>query len=259
MKKSILILLVLFVCAIQTTTAYEYFTIYFNDGTKSEAFYATDVDSICYSKLSLDNIAYDDWQVQEIYTCDSVYRYPLAQIDSLSFKDVNEDVVKSDIEKISDTVIPLYMQSSSLSEISAYLPIIRQTDGVEDAWTDNQSLFIKIRDWGTISFIYPLRRTATKSDIIKSRQLSQQLRRSIQDYNSNDAQNICIVNQMYNARQFDYDTKLKDSLERHCQLWGLDTKRVDVPTRDFYKNEMFDYDIVFLDTHGFPKFRSTLI
>lgn len=93
MKKSILTLLVLFVCAIQTTTAYEYFTIYFSDGTKSKAFYASVVDSICYSKIGLDSIAYDDWQVQEIYTIDSVYRYPLAQIDSLSFKDV--DVNKS--------------------------------------------------------------------------------------------------------------------------------------------------------------------
>lgn len=84
------------VCTIQAM-AYEYFTIYFSDGTKSEAFYATDVDSICYSKLSLDGIAFDEWQVQEIYTCDSVYRYPLAQIDSLSFKDVDENKVAEDI------------------------------------------------------------------------------------------------------------------------------------------------------------------
>jgi len=250
MKKSVFTLLALLACTIYPVRAYEYFTIYFSDGTKSEAFYATDVDSLCYSKLSLDSIAYDDWQVQEIYACDSVYRYPLAQIDSLSFKYVDESVVKQDIEKISDAIMPLYLQSSSISEIVNLLPTISNTDGVEDAWTDSQSLFVKIRDWGTLTFLYPPRRSSSPNDIFMARQTSQPLKRSIQD-NNNDAKSICIVNQMSNARQFDYDTELKDSLEKHCKLWGLNTKRVNVPTRDFYKNDMFEYDIVFLDTHGY--------
>ena len=69
MKKTVITLLALLVCSILPLHAYEYFTIYFSDGSKSEAFYATDVDSICYSKIGLDSIEYADWQVQEIYTC----------------------------------------------------------------------------------------------------------------------------------------------------------------------------------------------
>ena len=135
MKKTVFTLLIFMVCTIQAM-AYEYFTIYFNDGTKSEAFYATDVDSICYSKLSLDGIAFDEWQVQEIYTVDSVYRYPLAQIDSLSFKDVDVNRVAETLDRTSSTVVPLFSQSKSISELSQSLPTIRNIEGVVDAWID---------------------------------------------------------------------------------------------------------------------------
>ena len=251
MKKLIYILLALLLCTCLPVQAYEYFTIHFKDGTTSEAFYATDVESISYSKQDLDGMEHADWQVQEIQTTDSLYRIPLTDIAYLDFKDVDETVVKQDIERISDAVIPLYMQSSSISEIINFLPTISNTDGVEDVWTDNQTLFVKIRDWGTLTFLYPPRRTSSPNETFMARQKRQPLKRSIQDNNNNDARSLCIVNQMYNARQFDYDTELKDSLEKHCILWGLNTKRINVPTRDFYKNDIFDYDIVFLDTHGF--------
>ena len=117
MKKSVFTLLALLACAIYPVKAYEYFTIYFSDGTKSEAFYATDVDSICYSKISLDSIAYDEWQVQEIYTCDSVYRYPIAQIDSLSFKDVDINKVAKDIANVMVKVDSIINQEENLEVI----------------------------------------------------------------------------------------------------------------------------------------------
>ena len=155
MKKHIFTLLALLACTIYPVRAYEYFTIYFSDGTKSEPFYATDVDSICYSKLSIDSIAYDIWQVQEIYTCDSVYRYPLAQIDSLSFKVVDVSNVARDIAKASASIVPLFSKCNSIKELSEYLQAIKEHKEVEDAWTDNQTLFVKIRDWGTMTFSYP--------------------------------------------------------------------------------------------------------
>ena len=245
MKKTIIVLLVLLVCAIQTSTAYEYFTIYFSDGTKSEAFYATDVDSICYSKLSLDGIEYPDWQVQEIYICDSVYRYPLAQIDSLSFKDVDENKVAEDIANISAIITPIYSKCCSTVEISQYLPTILNIIGVEEAWTDNQSLFVKVRNWGTMSFSYP---PAEEFEDDSFPQLSRMANTRTTQYSSN--YKACIINQMYNDQGRVRPKNAASKLSNKFKDMGIECKAENHPLAHFFHNEIFDYDLVFLMTHG---------
>ena len=262
MKKSILTLLILFICAIQSTTAYEYFTIYFSDGTKSEAFYATDVDSICYSKLSLDSIAYDDWQVQEIYTCDSVYRYPLAQIDSLSFKDVNEDVVSHDIALVSEAIMPMFHDCHSALQLGEHLSAIQSIDGVEDAYISNQTLFVKIRDWGYLSFIYPIDDSNIDGEYDFAA-LSRNIKRNRRSNETNEHQHTealkaCFVNQQY----CDENRKFLQTIgEQFCVSFasmGIDTITINMPYPEFFKNDMFNYDILFIKTHGDYEKKSNL-
>ncbi len=66
----------------------EAFYIYRNDGGFN-AFFREEVDSIVYSNYDNDSIYYDDVVSQVIYTTDSIYRIPLAAIDSVAFG-VNE-------------------------------------------------------------------------------------------------------------------------------------------------------------------------
>ena len=58
--------------------------IYRNDG-EFNAFLKADVDSIAQSHYDADSILHADWQMQVVYTEDSIYRIPLAAIDSISF------------------------------------------------------------------------------------------------------------------------------------------------------------------------------
>lgn len=58
--------------------------IYRNDG-EFTAFLKSDIDSIRYSRVDLDSVYCEDWAVQEIFTKDSLYRIPIASIDSISF------------------------------------------------------------------------------------------------------------------------------------------------------------------------------
>ena len=252
MKKSILTLLVLFVCAIQTTTAYEYFTIYFNDGTKSEAFYATDVDSICYSKLSLDSITYDDWQVQEIYTCDSVYRYPLAQIDSLSFKDVDENKVAENIANTCIKIRNLLNDDVTIEALSNNLSIIQNFEGIENAWIDNQTLFIKIQDYGIVPFLFPAQHYVTESRRLQTSYKSRA--NTIEDINQHipiEAQRACIANQTVNDEQafFDRPRNNAATLKSEFESIGIECKLID-PTPEFFSKDIFDFDLVFIITHG---------
>ena len=245
MKKTVLTLLVFMVCTIQTM-AYEYFTIYFSDGTKSEAFYATDVDSICYSKLSLDNIAFDDWQVQEIYTCDSVYRYPLAQIDSLSFKDVDENQVAEDIARVMEKT-DLILTDDNL-EYS--LPEIQKIEGVEDVSLGKDRLSIKIRDWGHVYYYYP-----PKDDSVfnSSSYESVMSRKKASSPGSQSPLRACIVNQiaMNQDNDVNYLKGISENVTSALNMVGVVPTYIPIPEPSFFSNDIFDYDIAFIMTHGF--------
>lgn len=60
------------------------FYIYRNDG-QFNAFFRDEVDSIAYSYYDADSVYYNDIVTQVIYTPDSIYRIPLAAIDSVGF------------------------------------------------------------------------------------------------------------------------------------------------------------------------------
>ncbi len=265
MKKTIFTLIIFLACTIQTTMAYEYFKVYFNNGTKSEAFYATDVDSICYSKIGLDSIVYDDWQVQEIYTLDSVYRYPLAQIDSLSFKDVGINQVAEDIDRVNGVIVPMFLQCESIGSISQHLSTICNTEGVERAWTDNQTLFVKIRDYGTISFFYPPMPFSFDEESSASRIKIAHTRSSEQTTNYTqyvnignahttiDVHNACIYYQLENneAAIRNNAKTLSIRLNDYFKDMGISSQRITNAGPDFFVKDIFEYDVIFIITHGF--------
>ena len=62
----------------------EAFYIYRNDG-QFNAFFRDEVDSIAYSNFDADSVFYDEVVMQVIYTQDSIYRIPLAVVDSVAF------------------------------------------------------------------------------------------------------------------------------------------------------------------------------
>ena len=58
--------------------------VYRNDGSIN-AFLKSDIDSMVCSQIDLDSLMHSDYVVQEIWTADSIYRIPLAVIDSICF------------------------------------------------------------------------------------------------------------------------------------------------------------------------------
>ena len=77
----------------QRLQAQEAFYIYRNDGDFNGFFY-DEVKSMGYSKFDLDGIEHDVYVVQEIELEDTIYRIPLAAIDSVGF--VQPDIILND-------------------------------------------------------------------------------------------------------------------------------------------------------------------
>lgn len=91
--------------------------IYRNDG-EFNAFLKADVDSVVYSYYDVDSIYHKDCQMQVVYTPDSIYKIPLAVIDSVSFKAPKieyQQSVKHFSDDFLDYVIAINDKSITLS------------------------------------------------------------------------------------------------------------------------------------------------
>lgn len=100
MKKILLIITLLFFVVAGAMAQNNAIYVYRNDG-EFNAFLKSDVDSMRYSYLDADSIFHNDWQMQEVFTADSIYRIPLAAIDSISFV-TPEPIYKKDVRVITD-------------------------------------------------------------------------------------------------------------------------------------------------------------
>lgn len=101
MKKLHLIsLLVTVALSSLAQTVGEAFYIYRNDGDFN-AFFRDEIDSISYSNYDADSIYFDEAVMQIVYTQDSIYRIPLAAIDSVAFN-VNDIVISQDYIPINE-------------------------------------------------------------------------------------------------------------------------------------------------------------
>lgn len=86
MKRHTLIYLFLcltIVCAF-AAQAQRSFRFHKSDGNMQSFFYSA-LDSITFSNIDLDGVSHDAVVVQEFHTPDSIYRIPLAEIDSVAF------------------------------------------------------------------------------------------------------------------------------------------------------------------------------
>lgn len=72
--------------AMENATPAEQFFIVYHNGGQISPFLDADVDSIGFSRFDADSVEHKDWYSQVVYTPDSAYIFPLAQIDSVGFQ-----------------------------------------------------------------------------------------------------------------------------------------------------------------------------
>lgn len=126
MKKILLLLTLLFSVVAGAMAQNNAIYVYRNDG-EFNAFLKSDVDSMRYSHLDADSVYHNDWQMQEVFTADSVYRIPVAAIDSVSFV-TPEPEYQKEVMRMDDTWINYVVNigedyiTFSDSTPSAFLP-----------------------------------------------------------------------------------------------------------------------------------------
>ena len=105
-------LALLTVLPIQAQNVGDAIYIYRNDGDFN-AFYREEIDSMAYSYYDADSVRYEEIVTQLIYTADSLYRIPIAAIDSVSF------------------VEPVNEYQPNVVKIDALIPYVESVDGLK--------------------------------------------------------------------------------------------------------------------------------
>ena len=253
--KSILALLLTFMAL--PMMGQDYLKIYFKDG-HTERHYMKLVQSISATKYDLEGNLHDDYQMQQIVMPDTTYSYYIDDIDSVSFRKVDEEQVKKNVESVANSINPIFEQCYTIEEMEAHLNQIKDIDGVEDVWRAGDDIVVQIRDWHKVYFTFPIVPQTTKAQLIKTARAinTRPIMHKAPLKSDGTLIKVAIAFQMNGDSRFSDAKELDLELKNHFKQMGFDAHFIpdeetgEVLDIDFYERRMFEYDIVFIDTHG---------
>ena len=248
------------IAAAQSLYAWDYLTVYRNDGEEPLELFLADVDSMVCSKIGTDSLLYADWQVQEIWAPDTTYRIPLASIDSIRIKTVDPEEANRNLVEASKGVSKIFLQTENISELASHLDEIRNMETVEKAWVNGTSLLVKVKDWGIISFSFPIY-YETSSEKENAKSVHKDMKKAAINpsdihsplYYDQSLYDICIVNQAINDENrsnVGRDANQMSSNFFHCGFDSMTRVSGQGFNLNFLKNDIYDYDIILMATHG---------
>ena len=157
------------------------------------------------------------------------------------------------VANAANIISDIYADCNSIGELSEFEDEIRNIRYVEDVRFSNTTMFVDFKDFGTIMYsFYP------KMESIDTEELEEAIRqytvtRAEDPFHPfSDLETAVIVNQL-SKNEGDFGQSVKEVAEitgKILSSCGIKCTPQNTPSMAFYKNEMFEYDIVFLITHG---------
>ena len=242
----------------------DYMNVYFKNGDFRK-FYLKNVTEITTSKLDADGVKHADYDYQHVTTIYDKYVYSLEEVDSITFTKINEELAKQNFVAAMPTVFSTISSSNTIEEIEKKIDIIKNTEGVADAWSDGHQLFVAIAQDEVYSFHINHDENVNSDGYVKAinqvKAMLPQLKTAIKKDGSQ--LKVVIANQAHkdeNRYLWLWDSYL-EPLKKKMESCDIRVDYVDEPTVDFFydhcKNpdtadhlNLYDYDVIFLLTHG---------
>ena len=163
--------------------------------------------------------------------------------------------IGQNVERVTKVAGEVLLQCKSPADAKDILDEIRTLDAVEKVWADNQAVFVKIRNFGTIPYIFPLKDKNLNPDGFKTevKQVTQSRAKELEsDLHSHiDLKKVCIVNQQYKDENREFVNGIVGYTNYILDKANFkDIKINNSPSIDFFRNDIFGYDIIFVITHG---------
>lgn len=253
--KSICLVALIFVSL--PMVAGDYLTIHFKDG-HTERHFMHLVENIGVTKYDLEGNLHSDYQMQQIVMADTTYSYYLSDIESMSFKKVDDDEVQENATKVANTIEPIFSQCESIEDLERHLDEIKNIEGVENVYSTGTDIVVQVKDWYNIVYNYFLRQEEPL-EIHNAKELASRLKKKANTVNSSNSTSpkVAIAFQQVDdlSQQWGLDLiiDLKENFERKgfsVTVIADEEKGDEKLDADFYLTRMFDYDMVLLITHG---------
>lgn len=226
-----------------------YLKIYFKDG-HTERHFMHLVNNISMSKYDLEGNLHSDYQLQQIVMPDTTYSYYLADIDSMTFRKVDEEQIINNATSALSTIWALLNDCENVRDLFKYAEVIKKDPGIESVDFFENTIVVRIKDWKNIYFIDTPKIISPL--LSKSDEMSPLLAKGIKlnDIGINQSVRVAIVNQNTKNEERAWQTDYWENLQREFIELGYDADYIPLPGLDFFSKEIFDYDIVMLTTHG---------
>jgi len=165
----------------------------------------------------------------------------------------DQQTVSEIVERISSTTEDYFSKCSSVSQLQSYISEIKGLKGVDDAYISENALFIDIKGWGKVAFLYPEQYDISLSGGNKIQATNDKTTIQTKSSNYEDGHySVCIANQSFRneMESFLHANNNAFAVFSVLELCGIHCDVVH-PTLEWYLTEMFNYDSVILLTHGY--------
>lgn len=156
------------------------------------------------------------------------------------------------VSNVSKEIVEYFEKCNSIDNLRIYIDEMKGIEFVEDISFSTNTMFVKIKDFGTISYSYfPYIEENVGQEGNKYNTTS--LTRALDINYGHSAlglENAAIINQVY----FDESFKAcRDVSEATCSILsdaGFRPVEVTSPKYEFFQRDIYNYDMIFLITHG---------
>ena len=162
-------------------------------------------------------------------------------------KDDQFMVVCEHVCDVANKVVKYHEASNSITEMAKYINDIKKIKYVDDAYTTSTTMYVKIKDYGVISYSYFPEEETISQEVKKKIQQKKQPQASFQNDESHHQLGLenAVVSVWFQGEKKDRADIIGSALES-C---GIKHESKD-PTINFFHEDIFDYDVVYINTHG---------
>ncbi len=260
--KSILILVMAFLAL--PMMGQDFMNIFFKNGDFRK-FYMKNITEITTSKFDANGVQHSNVDYQHITTIYDKYVYSLEDVDSITFTKIDEELAEHNFVTAMPSVFSTISDCETIDDVEKKLDIIKNTEGVADAWSDGHILHVAIAQDEVYSFHFDHDKDLDKDDFVN---MANQVKASLPQMKTAIKQDgtrlkVVIANQQHKDKRRDShkDDYFYPLMNSFSSIDDIDAHYVEEPTIDFFyehcKNpetaehlNLYDYDVIFLITHG---------
>lgn len=235
----------------QPIMAQDYLTVYFKNGNKERHLMSL-VNEISTSKYDKAGVLHSDYVSQVVAMNDITYYYALDEIDSISFKKVSDEQIYQNFTSALSKINEVLDNCESVNDIKTYANEIASASGVEKVDVYDDAIVVRVKDCKDIMFYDVPKKEGTVS-YSNARQVYQPLiDKKSKGYQINQSVRVAIADQNAKTEGLGYveSTECLHEIEDEFLKLGYDVDYIPQPGLDFFRKNMFDYDIIMLTTHG---------